>query len=116
MAAYYREVYRLEDKFDGLKLNHIPRSLNEAADTVVKAASSREPMPTGVFANDQHKPATRSQNRVVMVCPILIRGMNNHRLHLALKSWSSKKIQRQSLALWSTREHSTSTTSSMTHY
>ena len=52
MAAYYQEVHRLEDKFDGLELNHIPRCLNEAADTLAKAASSREPVPTGVFASD----------------------------------------------------------------
>ncbi|XP_066365126.1 uncharacterized protein [Miscanthus floridulus] len=32
MATYYREVLQLEDKFDGLKLNHIPRRLNKAAD------------------------------------------------------------------------------------
>ena len=25
MVAYYREVQRLEDKFDGLELNHISR-------------------------------------------------------------------------------------------
>ena len=40
MEAYYQEVRRLEDKFDGLELNHIPRRLNEAADTLAKAASS----------------------------------------------------------------------------
>ena len=28
MAAYYREVHWLEDKFDGLELNHIQRRLN----------------------------------------------------------------------------------------
>ena len=28
MEAYYQEVRRLEDRFDGLKLNHIPRRLN----------------------------------------------------------------------------------------
>ena len=39
MAAYYREVRQLEDKFDGLELNHIPRRLNEAADTLEKMAS-----------------------------------------------------------------------------
>ena len=55
MAAYCREVRRLEDKFDGLELNHIPRRLNEAADALVKAASDREPVPMGVFASDQHK-------------------------------------------------------------
>jgi hypothetical protein len=52
MLAYCREVRRLEDKFDGLKLNHIPRRLNEVADVLAKAASSREPMLMGVFAND----------------------------------------------------------------
>jgi hypothetical protein len=39
MAAYYQEVHQLEDKFDGLKLNHIPRRLNDVADALAKAAS-----------------------------------------------------------------------------
>ena len=34
MAMYYQEVCQLEDKFDGLELNHIPRCLNEAADVL----------------------------------------------------------------------------------
>jgi len=59
MAAYYQEVRRLEDRFDGLELNHVPRRLNEAADALAKAASGREPVPTGVFTNDQHKPSVR---------------------------------------------------------
>ena len=59
MAAYCREFCRLEDKFDGLKLNHILRRLNEAADMLTKAASGQEPVPMGVFANDQHKPSVR---------------------------------------------------------
>ena len=52
MAAYCQEVQWLEDKFDGLKLNHIPRRLNEAIDVLAKAASSGEPVPMGVFASD----------------------------------------------------------------
>ena len=59
MAAYCQEVRRLEDRFDGLELNHIPMHLNEAAEALAKAASSREPVPTGVFASDQHKPSVR---------------------------------------------------------
>ena len=59
MAAYYQEVRWLEDKFDGLELNHIPRRLNEAADTLAKAASGREPVPMDVFATNQHKPLVR---------------------------------------------------------
>ena len=59
MAAYCQEVHQLEDKFDGLKLNHIPRHLNEAADALAKMASSQEPVSTGVFASDQYKPSVR---------------------------------------------------------
>ena len=59
MATYCREVCQLEDKFDGLELNHIPRHLNEAANMLAKAASSREPVLTGVFTSDQHKPLVR---------------------------------------------------------
>ena len=57
MAAYCREVRQLEDKFDGLELNHIPRRLNEAAAALAKAASRQEPVPLGVFVSDQHKPS-----------------------------------------------------------
>ena len=59
MAAYYQEVRWLGDKFDGLELNHIPRRLSEAADTLAKAVSGRELVPMGVFASDQHKPSVR---------------------------------------------------------
>ena len=38
MEAYYQEVRWLEDRFDGLELNHIPRRLNKAADMLAKAA------------------------------------------------------------------------------
>ena len=59
MAAYCQEVCQLEDKFDGLKLNHILRWLNEAANTLVKMASCQESIPTGIFASDLHKPLVR---------------------------------------------------------
>ena len=56
MAAYCQELHQLEDKFDGLKLNHISRRLNEATDTLAKIASGRELVPTGIFTSDQYKP------------------------------------------------------------
>ncbi|XP_066385281.1 uncharacterized protein [Miscanthus floridulus] len=59
MAAYCQEVRQLEDKFDNLELNHVPRCLNEVANALMKVASGREPVPTGVFASDQHKPSVR---------------------------------------------------------
>ena len=45
------------DKFNGLELNHILRCLNEAADTLAKMASGREPVPMSIFASDQYKPS-----------------------------------------------------------
>ena len=59
MVAYYREVHRLEERFDGLKLNHAPRRDNQAADTLAKTMSNRDLVPTGVFASDQHTPLVR---------------------------------------------------------
>jgi ribonuclease HI len=55
MAVYCKEVRKLEDKFDSLKLNHIPRQLNEADDELAKMASGQELVLIGVFTSDQHK-------------------------------------------------------------
>jgi ribonuclease HI len=52
MVAYCYEVCQLEDKFDGLELNHILRWLNEAANTLAKIASGQEPVPTSVFPSE----------------------------------------------------------------
>ena len=57
MAAYCQDARQLEDKIDGLELNHILRHLNEAADALAKTASGRETMLIGIFANDQYKPS-----------------------------------------------------------
>ncbi|XP_066396485.1 uncharacterized protein [Miscanthus floridulus] len=57
MAAYYREVYQLKDKFDGLELSHILRHLNKVADALAKTMSDQEPVPMGIFASDQYKPS-----------------------------------------------------------
>ena len=57
MVVFCHEVQQLEDKFDGLELNHILRWLNKAANTLAKMASSQEPVPTSIFASDLHKPS-----------------------------------------------------------
>jgi hypothetical protein len=57
MEAYCKLVRRLEDKFDGLELNHIVRKYNEAADELAKIASARALVPPNVFARDLHKPS-----------------------------------------------------------
>jgi hypothetical protein len=45
MEAYCKAVRRLEDKFDGLELNHVPRKYNEDADELAKIASGRTTVP-----------------------------------------------------------------------
>jgi ribonuclease HI len=54
MAAYCQEVRDLEGKFHGLELHHVLRDYNKAVDVLMKAASSRSPVPHSVFASDQH--------------------------------------------------------------
>ncbi|XP_066323133.1 uncharacterized protein [Miscanthus floridulus] len=57
MEAYYTMVRSLEDKFDGLELNHVARKFNEAVDKLAKMASARTLIPPNVFARDLHKPS-----------------------------------------------------------
>ena len=48
---------RLEDKFDGLELNHVPRKYNEDADELAKITSGRTTVPPDIFARDLAKPS-----------------------------------------------------------
>ena len=45
MVAYCNAVRRLEDKFDGLELNHIAHKYNKEADELAKIASGRTTVP-----------------------------------------------------------------------
>jgi hypothetical protein len=118
MAVYCQEVRRLEDKFDGLELNHIPRWLNEAANKLAKMASARESVSTSVFASDQHQPLIRykepeqadnglpisgSGARANNQHPALGSGPNPPTTHLTLRSWKSTKIHQQCPTPWQTR-------------
>ena len=55
MEAYCNAVRRLEDKFNGLELNHVPRKYNEDADELAKIASGRTTIPPNIFARDLAK-------------------------------------------------------------
>ena len=59
MTAYCQEVHKLEDKFLGIELHHVPRRDNDAADFLTKLAAKRDPSPSGVFINDVHEPSAR---------------------------------------------------------
>jgi ribonuclease HI len=61
MAVCCQAVRDLEGKFHGLELHHVLRDYNKAADVLAKAASSRSPVPHGVFASDQHQPSVREE-------------------------------------------------------
>jgi hypothetical protein len=56
MEAYYKEVWRLEDKFHGLELNHVARRYNETTDKLTKFTSNRATVPPDVFSRDLHEP------------------------------------------------------------
>ena len=57
IEAYCKLVHHLEDKFNGLELNHIARKFNEATDELAKMASTRASVPPNIFARDLHKPS-----------------------------------------------------------
>jgi ribonuclease HI len=63
MAAYCQAVRDPEGKFHGLELHHVLRDYNRATDVLTKAASSRSPVPHGVFASDQHQPSMRAEGK-----------------------------------------------------
>ena len=62
MEAYCNAVRRLEDKFDGLELNHIARKYNEEAYQLAKIASGRTIVSPNVFACDLAKPSVDFKN------------------------------------------------------
>jgi ribonuclease HI len=55
MEAYCKEVRRLEDKFHSLKLVHVARRYNEAADEITKIASTRGTVPADAISKDLHE-------------------------------------------------------------
>jgi ribonuclease HI len=57
MGTYCQAMRDLEDKFHGLKLHHVLRDYNKAADILAKTAYSHSPVPHGVFASDQLAPS-----------------------------------------------------------
>ena len=69
MVAYCQEVRKLEDKFQGIKLHHVPRRDNDATDFLAKLAARRDPSSNGVFINDVHEPSARIQEGLIQTHP-----------------------------------------------
>jgi ribonuclease HI len=59
MEAYCDEVWRLEDKFYGLELNHVARRYNETTDELTKIASGRTTVPPNVFSRDIYQSSVK---------------------------------------------------------
>jgi ribonuclease HI len=57
IEAYCKVVRRLEERFDGLEINHIARKHNEATNKLAKIALGRTMVPPYVFACDLHEPS-----------------------------------------------------------
>ena len=57
MDAYCKKVHKLEDKFHGLKLIHIARRYNEAADELGKITSTRGTIQPDAFSKDLLEPS-----------------------------------------------------------
>jgi hypothetical protein len=58
MAAYLEEHRKMEKRFQGLELKHIPRGENVEADEIAKRASHRLAQPASVFEECLFKPTT----------------------------------------------------------
>ena len=59
MTGYCNAVRKLEKKFEGLELHHIPRLKNQAADDLAKIGSKREGIPSNVFLEHIHTPSVQ---------------------------------------------------------
>jgi len=61
MDAYCQEVRKLEERFQGLELHHIPQKQNPGADALAKMVAERRLAPNGIFINDLNAPSTREK-------------------------------------------------------
>ena len=59
MTGYCNAVRKLEKKFEGLELHHIPRLKNQVADELAKIGSKREAVPRNVFLEHIHSPSVQ---------------------------------------------------------
>ena len=69
IAAYYQEVRKLEDKFQGIELHHVPQKDNDATDFLTKLAARWDPSPSRVFINDVHEPSAHITESPIQTHP-----------------------------------------------
>ncbi|TKC12034.1 reverse transcriptase-like protein, partial [Robertmurraya kyonggiensis] len=69
LAVYCEAARRAQEKFKGLGFVHLRREYNKAADELAKLASWRQPVPPGVFADDQHQPSVNFNDEAPSLGP-----------------------------------------------
>ena len=57
MKAYVDEVRKLEERFDGIQAEHIPRAENDIADYLSKCAALKIPVEPGTFVLQLTQPS-----------------------------------------------------------
>ena len=57
MGAYLDKVRKLEQRFDGIQMEHIPRGENFIADELSKMAAKRELVPPRIFVERLMQPS-----------------------------------------------------------
>ena len=57
MEAYIEEVRRLEERFDGLQTEHVPRAKNSIADHLSKCDAQKLPVGLGTFVLHLSQPS-----------------------------------------------------------
>lgn len=57
MKAYLEEVCKMEKRFMGMELQHVPRGTNKEANGIAKRASRTLPQEPGVFEERLFKPS-----------------------------------------------------------
>ena len=57
MEAYVDEVRKLEERFDGLRAEHVPRAENSIADDLLKSAALKLPVEPGTFVLQLTQPS-----------------------------------------------------------
>lgn len=59
MSVYCNAIRKLEKKFEGLELHHVPRLKNQAADELAKLGSTRRPVASDVCLEHLHLPSVK---------------------------------------------------------
>ena len=63
MEAYVDEVRKLEERFDGIQAEHVPRAENDIADYLSKRAALKLPVEPGTFLLRLTQPSVEPLSR-----------------------------------------------------